>query len=152
MALQELFDKSRARQEGPGQVHSRSSSVSLEPAGKEARPLKAALGPGPRGCGSAAEPRCGRPGPGTCPACPRGCHRKALPLPAAVRAVTVGSEGYRGEKSSLLPGERKDDLFPCSVFLTGYFSREKARVNVVLGAFQHPRGLQKHTCNTPEPT
>lgn len=40
VALQELFDKSRVRQEGPGQVHCRSSSDSPESAEKEARSLR----------------------------------------------------------------------------------------------------------------
>lgn len=80
------------------------------------------------------------PGPGDVPCCPRGCHRTALALPA----VAVGRERNGGEKSSLRPGQRKD-LFPCRGN-TGYFSREKTRVNVVLGAFQYPRGLKKaHT-------
>lgn len=69
----------------------------------------------------------------------------------AVRAVAVGSEEYSGKKSSLPAGERKDDLFVRRGG-TGRFSREKGRMNLVLGAFLHPRGLKKHTHKTPRPT
>lgn len=130
-------------------MHSRSGSVSPESAEKEALPLRR-----PRDCSSAAEPGCGRSGPGmrrrALPA-PGAVTAKLCPPPAAVSAVTVGREEYRGKKSSLCPGERKGDLFVRRGG-TGHSSREKTRVNLVLGAFQHPRGLQKRAHNTPKPT
>lgn len=91
-------------------MHSRSSSGSPEWAEKETRPQRQRWARG-RGWSSAAADGPGDAPP--CPACPRRCHRKAWPLPAALRAVTVGREQCRGKKPSLRQGERKDDLFVC---------------------------------------
>lgn len=90
------------------------------------------------------------PGPGAaggdapCPGCPGAL--TAEPGPA--RGCAAGEES-RGKGSSLLPGQRKDDLFLCRRG-TGLFSREKAGVNLVLGTFQHPRAIAKaHTQYSP---
>lgn len=136
-------------------MHSRSSLVSPKPTEKKGPTPKPARSWGPRGGSTALlrgaarrEPGCccGAAGDGRAGDAPRGPRGgvtvKVLPpwlcvsWPWEVRSTEGRNPPCRRERGRT--------IYSCAGGGSGSFSREQARMNLVLGAFLHPRGFKNH--------